>query len=105
MTTTIQISNEVKTFLDRMKIFERETYNEIMDEYRKFIALREVLQVVRKRELKEVEPLCTICFNDTISYAFVPCGHTFCQTCVKKQSLSCSICRSSVRERLKLFLS
>jgi len=27
-TTTIQISNEVKTFLDRMKIFERETYNE-----------------------------------------------------------------------------
>jgi len=82
-----------------------ETYNEIMDGYRKFIALREVLQVVRKRELKEVEPLCTICFNDTISYAFVPCGHTFCQTCVKKQSLSCSICRSSVRERLKLFLS
>lgn len=29
-TTTIQISNEVKTFLDRMKIFERETYNEIL---------------------------------------------------------------------------
>ena len=82
-----------------------ENYNEIMDGYRKFIALREVLQVVRKRELKEVEPLCTICFNDTISYAFVPCGHTFCQTCVKKQSLSCSICRSSIRERLKLFLS
>lgn len=82
-----------------------ENYNEIMDAYRKFIALREVLQVVRKRELKEVEPLCTICFNDTISYAFVPCGHTFCQTCVKKQSLSCSICRSSIRERLKLFLS
>lgn len=30
MATTIQISNEVKTFLDRMKIFERETYNEIL---------------------------------------------------------------------------
>jgi len=30
MTTTIQISNEVKTFLDRMKIFERETYNELI---------------------------------------------------------------------------
>ena len=30
MTTTIQISNEVKVFLDRMKIFERETYNEIL---------------------------------------------------------------------------
>lgn len=28
MTTTIQISNDVKTFLDKMKMFERETYNE-----------------------------------------------------------------------------
>lgn len=30
MATTIQISNEVKTFLDRMKVFERETYNELI---------------------------------------------------------------------------
>jgi len=30
MATTIQISNEVKTSLDKMKIFERETYNEII---------------------------------------------------------------------------
>ncbi len=28
MATTIQISNEVKTFLDRIKMFERESYNE-----------------------------------------------------------------------------
>jgi len=32
MSTTIQISDEVKVFLDRMKIFERETYNEIIEE-------------------------------------------------------------------------
>jgi len=30
MATTIQISNEVKSFLDKMKIFERETYNELI---------------------------------------------------------------------------
>ena len=30
MATTIQISNEVKVLLDRMKIFERETYNETL---------------------------------------------------------------------------
>lgn len=32
MPTTIQISNEVKGFLDRMRIFERETYNEIIED-------------------------------------------------------------------------
>lgn len=30
MPTTIQISDDVKTFLDRMKVFERETYNELI---------------------------------------------------------------------------
>ena len=30
MATTIQISNEVKSHLDKMKIFERETYNELL---------------------------------------------------------------------------
>lgn len=31
MPTTIQISNNVKASLDRMKIFERETYNEVIE--------------------------------------------------------------------------
>ena len=31
MSTTIQISDEVKKNLDKMKIFERETYNEILE--------------------------------------------------------------------------
>ena len=31
MTTTIQISNESKQVLDKMKLFQRETYNEIIE--------------------------------------------------------------------------
>jgi len=31
MSTTIQISNSVKQNLDKMKIFERETYNELIE--------------------------------------------------------------------------
>jgi len=31
MPTTIQISNEVKESLEKMRIFERETYNEIIE--------------------------------------------------------------------------
>ncbi|MCH8945976.1 MAG: hypothetical protein IIA85_03570 [Nanoarchaeota archaeon] len=31
MATTIQISNNVKESLDRMKIFKRETYNEVIE--------------------------------------------------------------------------
>jgi hypothetical protein len=31
MFTTIQISNNVKVILDRMKMIERETYNEVIE--------------------------------------------------------------------------
>ena len=31
MATTIQISNGVKQILDKMKMFERETYNEVIE--------------------------------------------------------------------------
>lgn len=31
MATTIQISDNVKTVLDRMKMIERETYNEVIE--------------------------------------------------------------------------
>lgn len=31
MATTIQISDKVKSILDRMKMMERETYNEIIE--------------------------------------------------------------------------
>ena len=31
MPTTIQISNDVKRVLDRMKLYERDTYNEILE--------------------------------------------------------------------------
>lgn len=31
MTTTIQLSNNVKTILESMKLFKRETYNEVIE--------------------------------------------------------------------------
>jgi len=99
--------NSVQNYLETLfneNNFE-ENYKTIIELYRKFIGLRDIVQVVRKRESMESEPLCSICFTDKISYAFVPCGHTFCPNCVKRQALQCSICRSQIKERLKIYFS
>lgn len=97
----------VKAYLE--KVFDsnnfEEDYMEIVKLYKKFISLRDILQVVRKRESVESEPLCSICFNDKISYTFVPCGHTFCINCVKKHSLTCSVCRGMIQQRLKIYFA
>ena len=82
-----------------------EDYNAVIEEYRKFIELRDVIKTIRTVDVSEKEPLCSICFDDTIQFAFVPCGHTFCNNCTKKQVLSCSICRGMVREIVKLYFT
>jgi len=90
-----------------IKVFEEcgieKEYNELIELYRKFLHYRDILRVVRAKESCEKEPLCNICFEDTISYAFVPCGHTFCGKCVKRQMTVCSICRGQVRDRVRLY--
>lgn len=52
METTIKISNEVKKHLDRMKIFERETYNDVIEV---LIEANLELNEKTKKELRERE--------------------------------------------------
>ncbi len=52
MHTTIQISKDVKRILDRMRIFERETYNEIIEN---MIEDNLELNEKTKKEIKEAK--------------------------------------------------
>ena len=49
MPTTIQVTEEVKAALDRMKIFSRETYNDILER------ILEDLQELNEETKKEIE--------------------------------------------------
>jgi len=50
METTIKVSNEVKRHLDKMKVFERETYNDVIE-----VLIEDNLELNEKtkRELQE----------------------------------------------------
>ena len=83
--------------------FEK-VYKELIEAYKKWNICREVMTINRIVTADAVDaPKCSICLNDSVSYTLVPCGHTFCGVCSKKQNLSCYICRSAIRERVKLF--
>ena len=91
------------------KIFENNNiesdYNDVINEYRKYIQLRDLMRVIRRVDIIEKEPLCSICFENSITHAFVPCGHTFCSVCVKRQALICSVCRTTSRDMVKIYFS
>ncbi len=97
--------NSVQEYLNL--IFEENqieaTYKELVQTYKKLFFLREALQFLWSLEGAQREPLCAICFNEPVQFALVPCGHTFCATCCKRQITACYICRVNVRERIKLF--
>lgn len=109
--TTNEHSNALMENIEKYvgKAYEDNTidndYNDIIECYREFMYLRDILRVIRPIDIIEKEPLCSICFEETITTAFVPCGHTFCGTCIKKQTLNCSICRGQIRDRVKLFFA
>ena len=89
------------------KVFEdtsiESDYNELVKSYRKFIAIRETATSARAILSHESEPLCSICLEESVSYTLNPCGHTFCQTCIRRQAGVCFICRTHIKDKLKIY--
>lgn len=89
------------------RIFEEnrieESYRNLIEAYRVFLYLRDLLSVRGFIDTLGNEPLCSICFTSPVQYAMSPCGHSFCATCVKKQMSQCYICRGQIKDRVKLF--
>jgi hypothetical protein len=91
----------VKTLFEKHQI--EDTYKAFIKAYRKFLCLRDIILMSRTVQATEAEPLCTICLQESIAHTLVPCGHTFCNSCIKRQSGICFICRTNIREKIRLY--
>jgi hypothetical protein len=80
-----------------------EDYKKVIQAYRRFVALRDIVTSSRGIVAQECEPLCSICLDETVAFTLTPCGHTFCQTCIRRQNGSCFICRTPIRDKVKLY--
>jgi hypothetical protein len=80
-------------------------YKDLLQLYGKHIALRETIQMAKLGTCLPSEPWCSICLSDTIAYAIVPCGHTYCVGCCRKMVYDCGMCRTRIKERLKIYIS
>jgi hypothetical protein len=82
-----------------------ENYKDLIQAYKKWNVCRQLLSFQNVLRCDGAEPACSICLLEPISAAIVPCGHTFCGTCAKKQNTTCFICRGQIRERVKLYFT
>jgi len=82
-----------------------ENYKDLVQAYKKWNVCRQLLSFQNVLRCDGAEPACSICLLEPVSAAIVPCGHTFCGTCAKKQNTTCFICRGQIRERIKLYFA
>lgn len=68
----------------------------------KYAVLREILLPQRTSLLNSGDPICCICMTESVVIAFVPCGHTFCTNC-SKRNVVCHICRQYITSRVRLY--
>lgn len=110
----LQVSPETEDLLKGMEKYLvsaaldlniEELYKDLLHLYGKHIALRETIQIVKLGTCLPSEPWCSICLSDTIAYAIVPCGHTYCVGCCRKMVYECGMCRTRIKERLKIYIS
>jgi hypothetical protein len=80
-------------------------YNNVIAAYRRFAILKDIINMSRTFTSSQNEPVCSICIQEPVAFTLVPCGHTFCQGCMRKQHSECFICRGRIKERVKLYFS
>jgi hypothetical protein len=80
-------------------------YRELLVLYKKFIYVRDLVHLLRLSASADREPICGICLNDTVGFALVPCGHTYCETCCRRLSIHCFMCRQPTTNKVKIFFT
>lgn len=78
-------------------------YKALIQAYRRFAVLRDIVTMSRSLVAQENEPICSICLHEPVQYALSPCGHTFCQSCLRRQAPTCFMCRTTIKDRVKLY--
>lgn len=99
------LTEPVRAYLDSVydRISLEEDYTALIDSYKRFSVLRGL--VSQSRFERSPTPTCTICMTREVVLALTPCGHTFCEECVRNQLTSCYICRAQIRDKLRLYFS
>lgn len=82
-----------------------EDYKTLVEMYKKWNICRQIISLQHVFKQDATDPQCAICVLEPVSFVIVPCGHTFCSACSKKQNTTCYICRGTIRERIKLYFT
>lgn len=80
-------------------------YKELLAIYKKLMVVRDLVNLLRISAGPEKEPICGICLNEPVTHVLVPCGHTYCDGCVRRQARQCFVCRQGASQAIRVFFT
>jgi hypothetical protein len=84
-------------------------YNNLINSYKKLYVLKDIIRGISTLLNDQHLPLCVVCYENAIDSVLVPCGHTFCSSCIKPVGLlnriACHICRTYSTNIQKIYFS
>jgi hypothetical protein len=100
-----QLETPIRTYLETVlnKITIHEEYNRLIHNYKKFAVLKGLVSLANFQ--RSAAPTCNICMAKEVTHALTPCGHTYCEDCLRNQNTSCYNCRTQIRDRIRLYFS
>ena len=84
----------------------KEDFTTFCELHSRFTALRSVVHMLYgfAQHMGPMNvPFCTICTTGRIAMTLIPCGHTFCGDCGSKQRNQCFICRTTIKDKQKIY--
>ncbi len=81
------------------------TYQCYLLALKRLLIISDAMATIRTLVNTPLEPMCPICFSEPVSLAYEPCGHTLCIHCSTRQGHICPVCRTPIRDKLKLYFS
>lgn len=86
-----------------IKLQESKNINELKTEVEK--ASDKILEIRSIVEHSFCEKNECFCGENPIKIALVPCGHTFCETCLPLTTKKCHMCRSNFTSKMRIYLN
>ena len=93
---------ESKKCLNLSLKIELEEKKEIIKELKSDLEQKDEKLKELKSNLNDLNK-CSVCFENKLSVCLNPCGHCYCDICIKNAT-NCFICRTNIINKIKLFL-
>lgn len=93
--------------VERDIVTELEKYQSSLEEKKKYSSsvLKALSGVFNTVQSLSGYRSCPVCLSNEVSYYLVPCGHTFCTTCLDKHKGSCFLCRKNISTYNRLYFT